>query len=528
MKTTIEDTGDASHPAFAEMTGLCAVMRRLTSPPPSPSQPPPSHSWSGGLENAIGPSTSTTPSTANASSLRSIIARSLEPAARPRVKGGGIASRSRPTCRLVHGGRPQPERANPECRRAHEESEWYSSYAPSGQREVVSPETRVQPSPRGDLAITLSGGGAPAAYQVGVLRGLARHFPQARPEILTGESAGAINVAYLAAHRGALPEAVEDLADLWSRLTPHQVFRVGAPALARNALRWGTRLLSGGAAIAPTVHGLLDTAPLRLLLERSLPTANGEILGIADKLERGLLNAIALTTIDYSTGRTVTWVQGRQIRDWERPLRRSAKTRLTIDHVLASTSLPFIFPAVRLGDNWYGDGGVRLHAPLSPAIHLGARRILAVSTRYQPTQEEADRPAIRGYPPPGHVAGILLDAIFLDLLDYDALVLERLNRMLEKLPRQEWGDLRPVELLVLRPSQDLARLAADCESSLPRGLRFLTRGLGTHETSRPALLSLFLFVPEFLQPLIQIGESDVEARLDEVGAFLTGAGGLSR
>jgi len=392
----------------------------------------------------------------------------------------------------------------------------------------VSPETRVQPSPRGDLAITLSGGGARAAYQVGVLRGLARHFPQARPEILTGESAGAINVAYLAAHRGPLQEAVEDLADLWSRLTPHQVFRVGAPALARNALRWGTRLLSGGAAIAPTVHGLLDTAPLRLLLERSLPTANGEILGIADKLERGLLNAIALTTIDYSTGRTVTWVQGRQIRDWERPLRRSTSARLTIDHVLASASLPFIFPAVRLGDDWYGDGGVRLHAPLSPAIHLGARRILAVSTRYQPTHEEADRPVIRGYPPPGHVAGILLDAIFLDLMDYDALVLERLNRLLGKLPQQEWGDLRPVDLLVLRPSQDLARLAADCESSLPRGLRFLTRGLGTHETSRPALLSLFLFVPEFLQPLIQIGESDVEARLDEVGAFLTGAGGLSR
>src|SRR2546429_4651559 len=150
---------------------------------------------------------------------------------------------------------------------------------------------------------------------------------------------GAINVAYLAAHRGALPEAVEDLAGLWSRLTPHQVFRVGAPALARNALRWGTRLLSGGVAIAPRVHGLLDTAPLRLLLERSLPTANGEILGIADKLERGLLNAIALTTIDYSTGRTVTWVQGRQIRDWERPIRRSQRHRTTIDHVIAPASL---------------------------------------------------------------------------------------------------------------------------------------------------------------------------------------------
>src|SRR2546425_7075684 len=221
MKTTIEDTGDASQTAFAEMTGLCAVMRRLTSPQSSSSQIPPSHSWSGGLENAIGPSTSTTPSTANASSLRSIIARSLEPAARPRVKGGGIASRSRPTCRLVHGGRPQPERANPECRRAHEESEWYSSYAPSGHREVVSQETRVQPSPRGDLAITLSGGGARAAYQVRVLPGLARHFPQARPEILTGESAGAINVAYLAGPPGPPPQGAQGVAAPRGQPTPH-------------------------------------------------------------------------------------------------------------------------------------------------------------------------------------------------------------------------------------------------------------------------------------------------------------------
>src|SRR2546426_2909106 len=392
----------------------------------------------------------------------------------------------------------------------------------------MSLETRVTPSPRGDLAVTLSGGGARAAYQVGVLRGLARHCPSARPVILTGESAGAINVAYLAAHPGALPEAIEDLANLWSQLTADQLFRVGPLSLAYNVLRWGTRLISGGTAIAPKVRGLLDTTPLRALLERSLAPVNGEIAGITEKLQKGLLKAIALTTINYSTGQTVTWVQGGQILDWERPLRRSIRTRLTVDHVLASAALPLMFPAVKLGNDWYGDGGVRLHAPLSPAIHLGARRILAVSTRYQPTHEEADRPVIRGYPPPGHVAGILLDAIFLDLMDYDALVLERLNRLLGKLPQQEWGDLRPVDLLVLRPSQDLARLAAECESSLPRGLRFLTRGLGTHETSRPALLSLFLFVPEFLQPLIQIGESDVEARLDEVGAFLTGAGGLSR
>jgi NTE family protein len=117
---------------------------------------------------------------------------------------------------------------------------------------------------------------------------------------------------------------------------------------------------------------------------------------------------------------------------------------------------------------------------------------------------------VYGYPAPAQVAGILLDAIFLDLIDQDALVLERLNRLLGLLPQQEWGDLRPVDLLVLRPSQDLDKLAAEFESCLPRGIRFLTRGLGGHETSRPALLSLLMFLPEYLQPLIRIGEADVE------------------
>ena len=371
----------------------------------------------------------------------------------------------------------------------------------------MSPETGVAHSPRGDLAITLSGGGARAAYQAGALRALARHLPRARPMILTGESAGAINVAYLAAHPGAFPEAIEDLAGLWSQLTADQLFRIGPLSLAYNVLRWGARLVSGGVAIAPKVRGLLDTAPLRALLERSLTPVGGEIVGITEKLQRGLLKAVALTTINYSTGQTVTWVQGGQILDWERPLRRSVTTRLTVDHVLASAALPLMFPAVKLGNDWYGDGGVRLHTPLSPAIHLGARRILAISTRYQPTHEEADRPAVHGYPAPAQVAGILLDAIFLDLIDYDAMVLERLNRLLGMVPQQEWGDLRPVDLLVLRPSQDLARLAANYESRLPRGLRFLTRGLGTRESSKPELLSLLMFLPEYLQPLVGIGES---------------------
>lgn len=245
------------------------------------------------------------------------------------------------------------------------------------------------------LAISLGGGGARAAYQVGVLRGIARRWPGLRFDVLTGESAGAINAAFLAAHPGPLAEAIDDLARLWAGLTPDKVFRVDAPTLLRNGLRWLLRLVSGGSRLAPEVRALLDTAPLRELLAHSLGAS--EILGIGRNLERGRLSAVALTTIDYATGRTVTWVQSRSAVTWVRPLRASVPAILGLDHVMASAALPLLFPAVRLGGSWHGDGGVRLHAPLSPAIHLGADRILAVSTRYQGPDTDATVPV----PSPG-------------------------------------------------------------------------------------------------------------------------------
>jgi len=368
------------------------------------------------------------------------------------------------------------------------------------------------------LAISLGGGGARAAYQVGVLRGIARRWPGLRFDILTGESAGAINAAFLGAHPGPLAEAIDDLARLWAGLTPDKVFRADAPALLRNGLSWLLRLVSGGSRLAPEVRALLDTAPLRELLAHSLGTS--EIPGIAWNLECGRLSAVALTTIDYATGRTVSWVQSRSAVAWERPLRAAVPAILGLDHVMASAALPLLFPAVRLGGSWHGDGGVRLHAPLSPAIHLGADRILAISTRYQGPDTVATVPETLGYPPPAQVAGLLLRAVFLDLLDQDALALERVNRLLRSAPRESWDGLRPVRLFLLRPSQDLARLAASCEACMPRGLRFLTRGVGTHETASPDVLSLLMFEPLYLRRLIALGEADVERRLGEMEAFL--------
>lgn len=375
--------------------------------------------------------------------------------------------------------------------------------------------------PPGELAIVLSGGGARAAYQVGLLRCLARIAPEHRFPIITGVSAGAINAVFLASHPGGLAEATEELCHLWRNMEVDQVFRTAGFSLGKSILRWGTRLLSGGGRAAPEVRGMVDTSPLDRFLRRTLSTVDGEIAGIARNVDAGLLKAAALTTLNYTTGHTVTWVQGCEIETWERPRRKSAQVRLTVDHVMASAALPLLFPAVRLGDGWHGDGGIRLAAPLAPAVHLGARRILAVSTRYQGDGDGADLPPGR-YPPPAQILGKLLNAIFLDVLDQDAQRLDRINQLVRQLPEKKRQGMQEIDCLILRPSQDLGRLAAEYEPQLPGSFRFLTRSLGTRETASPDFLSLLLFAPEYLARLMEIGEADAEARRDELQRLVLG------
>lgn len=371
----------------------------------------------------------------------------------------------------------------------------------------------------GDLAIVMGGGGARAAYQVGVVRYLAGRFPRLRVPVVTGVSAGAINAAHLAAHHGTFEQAAEELVHLWSDLTPERVFRTDRRSLWGHVLRWLRQLASGGGG-SPRVRGLVDTEPLREYLTEALHAVRGELTGIRFNLRTGRLKAVALSTTNYSTGQSVMWVQGRDIREWERPDRRSREAVLSIDHVMASAALPIVFPAVRLGRHWFGDGGIRLTAPLSPALHLGADRILAISTRRRRTRPEADAATVRGYPPPAQVAGVLLNAVFLDLLEQDGLLLNRINGLVDRLTPESRMGLRPVRLVTIRPSVDLGRLASRHEPSLPRAFRFLTRGLGTRQTTAPDFLSLVMFQPDYLAELIRTGEADAEARHDELAALL--------
>lgn len=372
-----------------------------------------------------------------------------------------------------------------------------------------------------DLGIVMGGGGARAAYQVGLLRHLSRKYPDLEIPIITGVSAGAINAAHLASHHGSFSQATEELTGLWKSLSVSDVFRVDTPSLAWTALRWVFQLLSGGVGGAVRVKGLVDTAPLHAFLTEALHAVDGEITGIQLNIDRDRLKAVALSTSSYTTGRSLTWIQGCDIQEWERPQRRSESTVLNVDHVMASSALPLFFPAVQLDGAWYGDGGIRLAAPLSPALHLGAGKILAISTRYGRTMEEAAVPEVRGYPPPAQVLGQLLNSVFLDLLDQDALRLERLNRLLEQVPAEERDSLRPVKLLVIRPSVDLGKLVNEFEPQLPKTFRFLTRGLGTRETTSPDFLSLVMFQSDYVCRLMEIGEADADARGDEIAEFLS-------
>jgi NTE family protein len=369
----------------------------------------------------------------------------------------------------------------------------------------------------------LSGGGARAAYQVGFLRLLAREFPEVLPGILTGVSAGGINAAYLAARPESFAEKIENLAAVWAGIRIDDVFRVDLRDLASRSVRWGGRLLSGGTYPLPPARSLVDTAPLRDLLGRLLQPDKDGIAGVARNLKAGWLRALALTASSYTTGESVTWVQTSddcRIETWDRPQRTSVACTLGVEHVMASSALPFFFPAIKVDGAWYGDGGIRLTAPLSPAVHLGAKRIIAVSTRH--VRDDRDRPEVSDYPPPAQIAGVLYNAIFLDQLDSDALEMLRINRVIARLPPSERYGLRPIDLLMLRPSIDLGRLANEYEPELPRAFRFLTRGLGTQETRSNDMLSLVMFQGDYVRRLMELGEADAEARIGDIRQLLLG------
>lgn len=368
-------------------------------------------------------------------------------------------------------------------------------------------------------ALVLSGGGARGAYQVGVLRQLARSHPRFRFRIITGVSAGAINAAFLACGAEDLVTATDDLAGRWSSLTTNRVMRSDLVSLIGNGFRVVSNLVGGGSRLAPPVRGLVDTTPLRRFLTPLIDPGSVEA-----NLENGHLRALAVSATSYASGESVTWVQARQgIKMWSRVRREARRADISIDHVMASAAIPLFFPACGVDGEFFGDGSLRQAYPLSPAVHLGADRILAVSSRYV-TDSPSPRAGDEGYPPAARVLGLMLNSIFLDHLDADAERLNRVNQLLERVDTtKRWlVPQREVELLVVRPSRDIGRMAARFEASLPRALRYMIRGLGTRRASDSDLLSYLVFEREYLQELIALGERDAEMNRTRIRRFVEG------
>ncbi len=368
-------------------------------------------------------------------------------------------------------------------------------------------------------ALVLCGGGARGAYQAGVLRGIGELLPHAfHFDVVTGVSAGGINAASIAAHEGSLREAAEALARSWQRLSIDEVFSTTFGSLSWSLMRWLWMLLTGRCSVS--LEGLLDTRPLARFLGGSLAFE-----GLRRNLDAGRLRALALSATCYRTGHTVTFVEGsEEVRPWKRARRHALPTRLGVEHVMASSALPLLFPAIRVGDGYYGDGSLRQTSPLAPAVHLGAERILAISVRYA-KGDQAPVTADPVHPPPARVLGLLMHSMFLDALENDAERLHRINRTLAALPtRVATPDrLRTVQLLVLRPSRDLGELARDLEHLLPRTLRLITRGLGSRRSPAPDFLSYLLFERAYVDRLLELGRRDALRQAARIRTFLTGS-----
>jgi len=355
-----------------------------------------------------------------------------------------------------------------------------------------------------------------------VLSGIAERHPKLSPEIINGVSAGAINTAALANHTGDFKARVETLVELWSQLTVDQVFRTDTPSLlwhlAKTAL---SATLFGGRKKDHGVHSMVDTAPLRALLTRVLAPGGGALTGIQHNLENTSLEAVSLVGTHYASGHTVTWFQGKEPDEWRRKGRHGVNTQLGVEHVMASAALPVFFPAIQVDGAYYGDGGIRLHAPLAPAVHLGARRILSISTRYGNETTPFAPKTPEEHPQPAQIMGVLMNAVFLDVLDRDVAHMRRLNELLQHTPSEERGNLREIDIVSVRPSVDLGRLAGEFEPQLPPMFRFLTRRMGTKQVESSDALSMVMFQPDYLQRLIAIGRADAEEHATEIDDLLT-------
>ncbi len=376
--------------------------------------------------------------------------------------------------------------------------------------ETVKPTSNGgQHRPASRAALVLGGGGARAAYQAGVLRAIARHYPDFRFPYLTGVSAGAINISLLASHAGALREQSDTLADLWRRLRMDNVFATEGVSLLGRAMRIGFQLAIGAPPGMRKLLGMVNTEPLRRFLHDALDSTDGSLPGIRRNIDAGRLGTVALTALSYGTGNTITFFQGQLPSIREQFRQCNTEVPLTVEHVMASAALPLFFPPIQIDGDWYGDGGIRLVNPLASALHTGADRILAISNHYL-GDDESTAP-VNEPPSPATVMAAMYNAVFLDQLDQDVLEMQVINKLVRELPEEKRHGMREIKLLVIRPSQDIGAMAHQLRHELPSTLTYLMNRMGAGEIRSRDFLSTVMFQSTFIEQLIELGLRDGEA-----------------
>ena len=360
----------------------------------------------------------------------------------------------------------------------------------------------------GQLGLVLTGGGARSAYQVGVLKGIAELLRRGSAcpfPIITGTSAGAVSAVALASDAAHFRRSVLAIERVWRDFRVHQVFKADAVSMLKSGLHWFMAFLTGGWLVQPP-HALFDNAPLWELLRLHL-----HFDGIPRSLYKTHLHAIGISATCYGDADSVTFFAAEATAEpWHRVYRKGVRANLTLDHLMASLSIPFLFRPVLLNAAYYGDGAMRQTSPLSPAILLGATRLVIIGVNDPaPTGALPPRPAVE--PTFSQMFGFMLDSLFMDTLNAN---LERINRY------NESAGMRPIETLVLTPSRDVNEIARRHLKELPRALRTLLRALGAHNSANSLLLSYLLFERGFTRALIELGYQDAKTRAAEIRDFL--------
>ncbi|NIB44936.1 patatin-like phospholipase family protein [Pseudomaricurvus alkylphenolicus] len=373
-------------------------------------------------------------------------------------------------------------------------------------------------------ALILSGGGARAAYQVGVLSAINELLPSSTHNpfpIICGTSAGAINAIALATHTGHYYEAVADLNDIWTQLSTERVFRTSWGDLISGGARLLMSLLREGIGKHKSI-ALLDNAPLREFLAEHIDFSQLQV-----GLNNRDLKAVAITAMNYGTGESVSFYQGNEeLKDWRRYRRIGIATQLTLDHLMASAAIPGIFPAVKVNRDYFADGALRQMAPISPALHMGADRIfvIGVSGNRNPVHWAKRAMPPKHSPSIAQVFGHLFNSAFIDSLEGDIEHLERVNELLELIPEETLEEnnvrLRSVETMVISPSKELDKIAGRKIRYMPKSVRvFLRSAGGTTKGGGAATSSYLLFEKPFIDELIELGYQDTMWEKDRIQAF---------